>query len=88
MGVGVGGCAIGTLGASWLGTLGSPGIGEWEGWRFGGARRCHNSKNVPQVGNGFDLGDAHWRWRSGEGPMTTCKPWMILASVEGAGTAR
>jgi hypothetical protein len=31
MGVGVGGCVIATLGASWLCTLGSPGVRQWDG---------------------------------------------------------
>ena len=49
MGVGVGGSGDATLGASWMGTLERPGVGQWVGWRDGGARRCHDSKMTQRL---------------------------------------
>ncbi len=88
MGVGVGGCIIATLGESWLCTLGSPGVGQRDEQRVGGARRRHDSKMSQKLAMALT-----WEILVGgaapeRAPATTCNPWMILSSVEGEGTAR
>jgi hypothetical protein len=88
VGVGVGGCIIATLGASWLCTLGNPGVRQWDGQRIGGARTRHDSKMSQRLAMALT-----WEILVGgatpeRAPVTTCNPWMILSSVEGEGTAR
>ena len=76
------------LGAMWLCTLGSPWDRRVDEWRFGGAKRHHDSKISQRLAMA-----SNWEMLVGGGalaraPATFCNPWMILSSEVGAGIAR
>ena len=73
-----------------MSNLGRPGVRQRVGWRDGDARRHHDSKMSQRLAM-----VSAWEWEMLVGggaleraPATTCNPWMILSSVDGAGIER
>jgi hypothetical protein len=85
---GVGGAGKHTLGCSWGVTLGRAGSGECVGRKASGAVRRHDSKISLRMAIASTWEILVEGAAPASAPATTCRPWTIQSSVEGAGTER